>query len=94
MRIFSQAINFRRMERERTPARELGEGYTYVGLGCSFAGGIILFMAGGFMLDRWLGLTPVMTVVGTLLGGVLCFLHVYWRLSAESEKRRRRRGGE
>jgi F0F1-type ATP synthase assembly protein I len=65
------------------PGRELGVGYKYVGLGCTFAGGIVLFMAGGWALDRWLRLTPLFTIIGTLLGAVLSFLHVYWRLASE-----------
>lgn len=76
---------------ERTPARELGEGYTYVALGCTFAAGVVLFVLVGLLLDRWLGLTPLFTIVGTLVGAVLSFLHVYWKLQAEAEARRRRR---
>jgi F0F1-type ATP synthase assembly protein I len=71
------------------PGRELGVGYKYVSLGCTFAGGIVLFMAGGWALDRWLRLTPLFTIGGTLVGAVLSFLHVYWRLASET-----RRGGD
>ena len=69
--------------------RELGEGYKYVAMGFQFAGGIIMFMAAGFGLDRWLGLTPVLTITGTLVGAVLSFLSVYFRLTAEQDARRR-----
>lgn len=69
--------------------RELGEGYKYVAMGFQFAGGIIMFMAAGFGLDRWLGITPVLTVSGTLVGAVLSFLSVYFRLTAEQDARRR-----
>jgi len=68
------------------PGRELGVGYKYVGLGCTFAGGIVSFMAGGWALDHWLRLTPLFTIIGTLLGAVLSFLHVYWRLMAENRE--------
>lgn len=69
--------------------RELGEGYKYVAMGLTFAGGIIMFMAAGFALDRWLKLTPILTVTGTLVGAVLSFLSVYTRLTAEEDARRR-----
>lgn len=74
------------MQPEPAPGRELGLGYKYVSLGCTFAGGIVLFMAGGLLLDRWLGLLPLFTLIGTLTGAVLSFLHVYWRLQAETRK--------
>lgn len=74
------------MPPEPAPGRELGLGYKYVSLGCTFAGGIVVFMAGGFALDRWLSLTPLFTIIGTLVGSVLSFLHVYWRLLAEGRK--------
>ena len=71
--------------------RELGEGYKYVALGLQFAGGIIMFMAGGWALDRWLKLTPIFTVAGTLVGAVLAFLSVYYRLTGEEDARRRKK---
>ena len=81
--------------RPNEPAeRAIGEGYRYVGLGCTFAGGIVLFMAAGWGLDRWLGFTPWLTIVGTLVGAVLSFLNVYWRLQAEAEAEARRRDRE
>lgn len=74
-------------------SRELGEGYKYVSLGLTFAGGIILFMGMGYLLDRWLGWLPVLTVVGTLVGAILSFLNVYWKLQAdEREYDREHRG--
>ncbi len=73
------------------PERGFGEGYKYVALGLQFAGGIIMFMAAGFALDRWLGLTPVLTLAGTVAGAVLSFLSVYLRLNAEQDARRRRK---
>jgi len=67
-------------------SEELGEGYKYVSLGLTFAGGIIFFMGIGFLLDRWLGWTPVLTVVGTLVGAVLSNLNVYWKLQADEKR--------
>jgi len=77
--------------RRETPEQELGEGYKYVSLGCTFAGGIVMFMAGGWALDRWLRLTPLFTIVGTLLGAVVSFLHVYWRLTDDTARQKRPR---
>jgi F0F1-type ATP synthase assembly protein I len=74
------------MEPSGPAGRELGLGYKYVGLGCTFAGGVVLFMAAGFGLDRWLGTTPLLTVGGTLAGAVLSFLNVYWKLRAEADR--------
>ena len=76
--------------------RAIGEGYRYVGLGCTFAGGIVVFLAGGWGLDRWLGTTPLFTLVGMLAGAVLSFLNVYWKLKADTDRRSeadRRTGG-
>ncbi len=73
---------------EEPVGQELGLGYKYVSLGISFAGGILLFMGGGYLLDRWLGILPVMTVVGTLVGSGLSFYWVYLKLQADSEARK------
>ena len=67
-------------------SRELGEGYKYVSLGLTFAGGIILFMGVGFLLDRWLGWMPILTVAGTLFGAIMSFLNIYWKLQADERK--------
>jgi len=70
------------MEPKQSPGRDIGEGYKYVAMGATFAAGIIVFMAMGFALDRWLGLTPVFTLIGTFAGAVLSFLNVYWKIKA------------
>ena len=79
------------MQVNRSPGREIGEGYKYVALGATFAAGIIGFMAGGFALDRWLGLTPLFTIIGTVVGAVLSFLNVYFKLEAERVARQESR---
>ncbi len=68
-----------------------GEGYKHIGLGGTFAGAIILFTFGGLMIDRWLGLTPLFTLVGTGVGSVLGFLNVYWKIQAEIDEQRRKK---
>ncbi len=62
--------------------------YNLVGLGGTFAAAIIMFMLGGWVLDRWLRLTPLFTLVGTAVGAVLGFLNVYWRIQAEIDQER------
>ncbi len=63
-----------------------GEGYKLVGLGGTLAAAIILFMLGGFALDRWLRLTPLFTLVGTAVGAILGFVNVYWKVQAEIDR--------
>lgn len=79
------------MTPDRTPRREIGEGYSYVGLGYTFGVGVVLFVLAGLALDRWLHLTPVFTIVGTIVGSVLGFLNVYWKLRAETDGRQDRK---
>jgi F0F1-type ATP synthase assembly protein I len=72
--------------------REMGEGYKYVSLGLTFAGGIVLFLLVGLVLDRWLRTTPVFILIGTFLGTVLSFLAVYRKLEEEARRRREQKG--
>lgn len=74
------------MDQKDNSGRALGEGYKYVSLGMTFAGGIILFMGVGFLLDRWLGLLPLFTISGTLIGSVLSFISVYKKLQADERR--------
>jgi len=59
-------------------------------LGFAFAGGVILFAGVGFLLDRWLGWTPALTIAGTLVGSGLSFYNVYTKIRAETEADRKR----
>jgi F0F1-type ATP synthase assembly protein I len=74
--------------KDENVGREMGEGYKYVSLGLTFAGGIIFFLALGFGLDRLLGTTPLFILIGTFLGTVLSFLSVYRKLQEEERQRR------
>ena len=74
--------------KDENVGRELGQGYKYVSLGLTFAGGIIFFMALGLGLDRLLNLMPVFTISGTLVGTVLSFLSVYRKLQEEERRRK------
>jgi F0F1-type ATP synthase assembly protein I len=64
-----------------TPRRSYVYVYRYSGLGCLFAAAVILFMAGGWLLDRWIGVLPLFTVIGALLGATLATLSIYRRLA-------------
>jgi F0F1-type ATP synthase assembly protein I len=75
-------------KKDENIGREMGEGYKYVSLGFTFAGGIIFFMALGLLLDRLLGIMPVFTLTGTLVGTVLSFFSVYRKLQEEERRRR------
>ena len=78
--------------RERKGSEQgVGAGYKYVSLGLTFAGGILLFMAAGYALDRWIGTLPWLTLAGTIVGAVLSFLSVYRRLMADEAKAKQER---
>ena len=78
--------------KDQNVGKEMGEGYKYVSLGLTFAGGIIFFMVCGLGLDRLLNLMPVFTIAGTLVGTVLSFLVVYRKLQHEERRRREQKG--
>lgn len=59
------------MGEDRGPRGPLADAYRYSGLGCMFAAAVLAFMAGGWLLDRWLSVFPVLTVIGALLGAGL-----------------------
>ncbi len=71
-----------------------------LGLGLTLAGGILVFMGAGFLLDRWLGLLPFLTILGTIVGSALSIRWVYLRVRADEEQYeadhppKRRVGGE
>lgn len=76
---------------------ELRAAYKYASLGMQFAGGTMLFAGVGFLLDRWLGVLPALTVAGLLVGGGLSFYSVYRRVIGESGReaaKKRPRSGQ
>lgn len=60
--------------------------YRYSGLGCMFAAGVLVFLGGGWLLDRWLGTLPVFTTIGALAGAALSTLSI-WRSLQEPPDR-------
>lgn len=79
------------MVEKRPEKAGLAGAYRHAALGMQFAGGVVIFTGAGFFLDRWLGLVPILTVVGALTGATLSFLSLYTRIRAEEEERRRTR---
>ncbi len=65
----------------------LREAYRYSGLGCTFAAAVLLFMAGGWLLDGWLRVTPLFSIIGALIGAGLGSVSIYRRLLAGSGDR-------
>jgi F0F1-type ATP synthase assembly protein I len=63
-------------------------GYEFMNLGFTFAAGILVFMGLGWLVDRWLGMLPVFTVTGTVVGAVLSFIYVYQLITAATDKDR------
>lgn len=59
-----------------------GGRYTSAGAGLSlafeFAGAVFLFWFFGRLVDNWLGTEPWAQIIGSLLGWVGGFLHVYY----------------
>ena len=74
-----------------TPGRDMGQGYELMTLGLTFGVAIAAFVGGGLLLDRWLHLTPLFTIVGTLVGSGLSFWYVYVKLTQEAEREKRDR---
>ena len=48
----------------------------YMGLGMQMVLTMVLFVAGGYYLDRWLDTTPWLLLAGTLLGMVSVFTYL------------------
>ena len=65
----------------------MGKGYKYLAAGLRFAGGIVVFMFLGLLLDRWLHTTPLFLLIGVFLGGGLGFLSVYREVVGDSANR-------
>jgi len=73
--------------RKRGSGPDLGMalGQKYFAAGLRFAGGIVLFVLLGHGLDRWLGITPLGVVTGTIVGAVLSFLSIYRELVTDRD---------
>jgi len=74
------------MSPTREPPGPLVEAHRYSGLGCLFAAGVLGFMGGGWLLDRWLHTLPVFMVVGALGGATLSTVSIYRRLIDDTDE--------
>ncbi len=68
------------------PARKDEPGPDAFGMSLNFAVAILLFGAVGWFVDSWAQTLPLFTVAGTLVGGVLGFLNVYWKIRKADRK--------
>jgi F0F1-type ATP synthase assembly protein I len=71
------------MEPKKRGGQGLGGAVGYDTLGYTFALSIMLFAGAGYLLDRWLGWVPVLTIVGTLTGAGLAFAWVYTKVRGD-----------
>lgn len=57
--------------RSQGPSQGFGDGTKYLAAALRFAGAIVMFLLGGRALDRWVHTTPLFTLIGMVVGGVL-----------------------
>jgi F0F1-type ATP synthase assembly protein I len=57
------------------------------GLGCSVVASLVVFIAGGLLLDQWLDTSPVFTLIGVAIGLVGAGYQL-WELVLVSDKNR------
>ncbi len=74
------------MTAKQTQGGTLREVYRYSGLGCTFAAAVLVFMAGGWLLDRWLGVMPLFSMLGALVGAALGSVKMYRSLLLKADK--------
>ena len=63
---------------------ELARGLT---LAFEFAGAVFIFWFLGKLIDDWLGIEPWAQVIGSVLGWVGGFLHVYYKTQSPSGRK-------
>ena len=69
---------------EQAERRELYNGFgNAMSLGIEFALGPVVFGGVGWLLDRWLGTAPILTIVLAIVGVVASFLRTWYRYDAE-----------
>ncbi len=66
--------------------RELGEAWRYDSLGYTFALSVLLFAGLGWLLDRFLGTRPFLTIAGTLVGAGLAMAWVIAKVRADQDR--------
>ena len=74
------------MKAKQTQRGAVREVYRYSGLGCTFAAAVLVFIAGGWLLDRWLGVMPLFTMLGALVGAALGSVSIYRGLLPKADR--------
>lgn len=80
------------MEPSDGSRRQLGNAYGHAALGMTFGAAVVVFTGIGWLLDAWLHTIPLFTIVAALVGSVLGFLNVYFRIRRQLDDEARRRG--
>ena len=70
---------------------EANSGGAYMGLGLQFGGAIILFMFVGMWLDKRLGTSPWLLILGVFGGAAAGFYSIYRRLMEDQKREDARR---
>ena len=73
---------------QQAERRELYNGFgNALSLGIEFALGPVVFGGFGWLLDRWLGTAPVLTVVLSIVGVVATFVRMWFRYDLEMKEK-------
>ncbi|MGH7530740.1 MAG: AtpZ/AtpI family protein [Gemmatimonadales bacterium] len=79
---------------DRPPApRGYGQGYAYFAAALNFTIAILLFGAGGWVVDGWLGTRPLVTIIGAFVGGLAGFMSIYYRVKRDTAQKGAKRRG-
>ena len=62
----------------------------YLGYGLTWALSTVLFLLGGWFVDRWLGTLPLFLIVGAFVGAGAGFYSLYYHVVIEPRERARR----
>lgn len=81
-------------ENEGRRPRLAAEAGRYLGHGLTWALSTVLFLFLGRVVDRWLGTTPLFTILGAFVGAGAGFYNLYYHIVVEPRERERRRGQE
>ena len=73
------------MTSSKGPNRGFGDGTQYLAAAMRFAGAIVMFLLGGYAVDRWIHTTPLFTLIGAGVGAVLGFLSVYREFKSDPD---------
>lgn len=65
-------------KRDRDPdwQSSLHDAGPYLTIGIQLAGTMIVYVIGGYLIDRWLDTTPIFLIVGSILGMVAFFIQI------------------